>query len=503
MSTIEPADLSISEAIQMMRMGQLNSVELTTSCLDRIAKRDRFYGAWTNVYHQQALAEAEAADVLRAQGSERPLLGIPVGLKDVIAVEGRPLTADSAMLAGNVADEDSEVWSKLEDSGMVLIGHLHCGEFANGVSGVNPWGESVSPGGSSSGSAIALAARMVPATIGTDARGSIRIPASFNGITGFKPTFGSVSTRGCIPISFSYDTIGPMARCAADCARLMQVLDQRDEYWGAVPARSSELPAYPIEPRAGKTPLRGVKIGIPEFYDRPISAGVATIFEAFQETMVQLGAQLVHFPWPDNPLQGEDKFLGDWLHILGGEAEAIHEQFAGAEHLYRDDFRGFIDSSRSSGTRLEYLRAQMKRSEYIEHWKTLFSDYDLTAVVHPLSQMEPFRTDAPLDATTFSHVMAACWNDLNFPAISVPAGRSTLDLTPIGMQLAGRPFSDPVLLQIAIDYQAHTDHHREQPDSLDAGQVFEPQDQKHSQRVMHSYRPVMNPFSSLSPDKSI
>jgi aspartyl-tRNA(Asn)/glutamyl-tRNA(Gln) amidotransferase subunit A len=476
MAATHPAEMDVLEAAAALRTGELSSSELTAACLERIAQRDRRYSAFIRVYADEAAAAARHADQVRASGAAGPLTGVPIALKDIIGAAGLPLTADSAVLEGNVAPADATAWARLRAAGMVLIGHLHCGEFASGVWGLNPWEPTFSPGGSSSGSAIALAARMVPATLGTDTRGSIRMPAAFTGVSGVKPTFGLVSTAGIIPFSYTCDAVGPMARSAADCSALLSVMAGPDPADRATLAQPAGPAAYPAGPRPGRRPLAGVRIGIPQFGANQPSAGVTEVYTRFQADLAGLGADLVRFPWPANPLENKGRNLGDWTHILGAEIQVVHEQFADRSHLYRAEFLGLLEPMRSPGTAIDYVRAQVARAELADTWTGVFADYRLTAVAHPVCQDELFRTDVELTFSELPRLMLGVWNDTGFPVVSVPAGLSPADQSPVGIQLAGLPYTEPALLQVAIDLQAATGYHRLAPPDLDSGPAYTPPD---------------------------
>jgi len=493
-----PADWSLVEASNELRAGRVSSTELTEACLQRIAARDKYYAAWIRVYEDAARAAARAADKTFSQGRAGPLTGIPIGLKDVIGAAGLPLTADSAVLEGNVAPVDATAWSRLRKAGMILLGHLHCGEFANGVWGVNPWGQSLSPGGSSSGSAIALAARMVPATLGSDGRGSIRMPAAFNGVTAVKPTFGLISTAGCIPITFTYDVIGPMARSAADCAMLLSAMAGRD---AADHATLIQPPAstYPAAPRRGRHPASGVRIGIPKFPGEPMSDGVAAVYARFQDELAALGAELVSFDWPENPLeQPSAERPGEWVHILGAEAHVIHEQFAGRQNLYRREFRQLFAPMSAYGSAADYVRAQVKRAEYVRTWTAIFTENELTAVVHPAAQDEAFGTEIEVIIGKPPRLMFGAWNDANFPVVSLPAGISPKDDSPVGMQLAGAPFTEAALLQLAVDIQARSDYHQQIPARLDYTSAYRGPTRQETGTSQPPFVPVPSPIDPIA-----
>jgi aspartyl-tRNA(Asn)/glutamyl-tRNA(Gln) amidotransferase subunit A len=471
-SAVHPADLGVVEAAEELAAGRLTSEELTRACLERIASRDPSFGAWRTVYEDEALAAAREADARRGSGEAGPLAGVPVGLKDVIGVAGLPLSGDSELLAGNVATEDATVWARLRAAGMVLLGHLHCGEFAVGTWGSNAWDARFSPGGSSSGSAIAVATRTAPVTIGSDGRGSIRIPADNNGVTGMKPSFGLVSTSGCIPISFTYDVVGPLGRSARDCATVLALLAGRDDADPATLLQPDGL-RFPSSPRSGATPLSETRIGVPRFADGTLAVGVATVFDRFQEELRSLGATLVPYDRPPNPLE-DDEGRGGWKSILGAEALAIHEQFHGREHLHREEFAVyFAQITDEVGTSVDYVRAQSRRGELVATWRAVFSENRLDAVVEPGGSGEIWKLAEELDLAHYPWFYSM-WNDANFPVLSLPAGRSPTDGGPVGMQIVTMPFRDDVALQIGIDYQAATDHHTAEPPDLDDRPPYEP-----------------------------
>jgi len=493
-----PADCSVLEAAGLLSAGELSSEELVRACLERIAGRDGRYGAFIRVYEERALVAAAESDRRRALGTAGALDGIPVALKDLVGIAGLPLSGDSALLEGNVAVEDATVWSRLCDAGMVLVGHLHCGELAYGHWGVNPFDPALSPGGSSSGSAIALAARMVPATIGTDTRGSIRMPAAFTGCTAVKPTFGLLSTAGCIPLSFSYDVVGPMARTAADCAVLLAAMvgrDRRDRMtWCQQPPERRTL-----APRAGRAPLAGTRIGVPDL-GALLTPGVAGVLDSFCNELRALGATCVPFAWPASPLEGPGEGApAPWTYILASEAALVHAQFAGREHLYREEFRRlFLPMIRPAAT-ADYLAAQLARAELGERWGAHFDDLALDAVLHPASTGEAYRAAEDVTPEVLARLMLGTWNDTGFPVVSLPAGRSTTDGSPVGLQLAGRPFSEVALLQLAVDVQAASGHHLDLPAGLDgAGSPYAAPPRLECGSGA-PFVPVRNPFDAVFP----
>lgn len=491
------------EAGRALRAGSITSDELTSACLERIRQRDHAFSAWLHVDEQDALVRARAADRVISDGGGGPLTGIPIGLKDLIGVAGRPLTGDSALLAGNVAAADSVVWEGLDTAGMVLLGHLHCGELACGTWGSNPWGAALSPGGSSSGSGIALATRTVPATIGTDTRGSIRMPAAYLNCTAVKPTFGLVSLAGCITTSFTYDVVGPMARSAADCALLLAAIagpDGRDRATLTQP----RSPDYAVEPVTGQRPLRQLRLGLPALRNGSVADGVANVWQRVGEELARLGATLVRFDRPRNPLEVAGGSEAGWKTILGAEATAHHAQFTGRRHLHRPEFRRlFREVADPPASALDYVQAQIKRSELAATWRALFAEHRLDAVLEPAAPggVPPRRSGDQVaqDEVVDAETLVGTWNDTNFPVLSLPAGLSA-EGVPVGMQLVGLPFAERRLLEIAVQFQAATAHHTIVPPGLDdvrpsARVAEEPQ----PSAPQPAYRTLRSPLEVLFP----
>lgn len=255
---------------------------------------------------------------------------------------------------------------------------------------------------------------------------------------------------------------------------MLTVMAGRDPADRATLSQPGRPGCYPTEPRPGPKPLAGIRIGIPLFGADEPSAGVADVYVRFQDDLAGLGAELVRFLWPANPLERRGRNLGDWTHILGAEIQVVHEQFADRSHLYRPEFLGLLEPMRTSGTAIDYVRAQVARAELIDTWTRVFAEHQLSAVAHPACQDELFRTDVQLTFEELPRLMLGVWNDTGFPVVSVPADISPADQSPVGMQLAGLPYTEPVLLQIAIDVQAATDYHCQSPPELDSGPVYVP-----------------------------
>ena len=351
----DPADLGVLQAAELLRHRALSASELLAACQQRIAQRNggapTFDGhpaavnAWARLYPELAAAQAHAADERRSRdGDETPLLcGIPVGLKDLYAVAGLPLTASSRVLAGQVATRSSVAWQRLDRVGMVLAGHTHTHEFAAGGTTDqvgNPWALDRTPGGSSGGSAAALAAGMVPAALGSDTCGSLRIPAALSGVSTVKPTHGLIPLDGVIPLAPTLDHAGPMARSLADCGALLSALT-------AGPAEISPLlpppappGAFPVRARPGPHPLAGVTIAVT---DRPERAGlepdVADVLGQAVVAVQRLGARVITLPAaPD--LTGPELNT-----VLLTEAGTYHRRHRDAAARYRASIGEFVAAS--------------------------------------------------------------------------------------------------------------------------------------------------------------
>ncbi|MEO8922250.1 MAG: amidase, partial [Caldimonas sp.] len=302
--------LGVAELSRALHDKQVSSVELTTHCLARLAEY-RHLGVALAGDDELALGAARAADAGRARGNAGPLTGVPIAHKDIFVTRDLPTTAGSRMLAGYRSPFDATVVARLAEAGMVTLAKLNCDEFAMGSSNENsawnivrnPWDESRVPGGSSGGSAAAVAARLLPAATGTDTGGSIRQPASFCGITGIKPTYGTCSRYGMIAFASSLDQAGPLARSAEDCAWLLSAMsgfDARDSTSAERPPQ--DYVAALDRRRDGATaqkPLHGLRIGVPkEFFPAGLAGDVETALRAALAEFERLGARLVDVSLP-------------------------------------------------------------------------------------------------------------------------------------------------------------------------------------------------------------
>src|SRR3954449_5726422 len=465
----DSADLGVLGAARALRARRLSAAELVEAVLARIDARNggppSFDGAadavnaWARLYPEHAAAMARAADErLGREGDDAPLLcGIPLGLKDLYAAEGLPLTASSRMLEGNAATEDSVVWARLRAAGMVLVGHTHTHEFAFGGTTDqvgNPWDLARSAGGSSGGSAAALAARMVPLATGTDTAGSVRIPAAMSGISAIKATHGRVPIAGIIPLAVTLDHAGPMARTVADCAALLQAMADG----GADPSPLMPPPAplgpLPLEPSAGPRPLEGLTIaalpGPPRF---DLDPDVADGLDAAARACERLGARVVPVERP------EDADLRQWALIATVDFWSYHEQFAERASAYRPFLRPIAAAAGSAGPAAAYVRAQEGRAALVETWERFMDDRGIDLLLEAtIPTPAPERTVgyAPELPTPDPHILLTfAWNTTGFPVAALPAGLGAHSRLPVGVSVIGRRGVGALVVRAAVDVQEH------------------------------------------------
>ncbi len=464
-SATDPADLGVLEAAQELRAGRLSSVELTEACLRRIEElgggKPTFDGApdrinaWVRLYPDLALDHAREADARRArEGGDAPLLcGIPIALKDLYAVAGLPLTASSRVLEGNVASADSPAWSNLRDRGMVLLGHTHMHEFAAGGTTDqvgNPHDLHLVAGGSSGGSAAALAARMTPAALGSDTCGSLRIPSACCGTSAIKPTHGRISLDGIVPLAPSLDHPGPMARTVADCAALLEAMADRTAAITPLLPPPAPTGPLPLAAHAGPSPLDGVTVALTNrTTEIPMHDEVARGFEQAVNACARLGARIVERPaaWT---LDADDL---SW--ILMAEAWAYHRLHAARHDRYREQVAEFIEAARDFTDAQAYIAAQMRRAQGTAAWEEWFAENRIDALLEPTLPILPFERGAGYDRDHPAGpgdpmiALSALWDMTGMPAVSLPVSWS------VGMSLVAPRGREAPLTQIAIDLQEH------------------------------------------------
>ncbi|UUX96268.1 Asp-tRNA(Asn)/Glu-tRNA(Gln) amidotransferase subunit GatA [Aquabacterium sp. J223] len=508
MSGADLHDRGVADLAAALDAGQVSSTELTRHLLNRI-EAAKPLGAFLHVDAEAALAAAARADARRAAGERAPLLGVPLAHKDVIVTRDMPTTAGSRMLAGYRSPFDATVVARLGDgepggapgAGAVSLGKLNCDEFAMGSGNENsafgavrnPWDTGRVPGGSSGGSAAAVAARLLPAATGTDTGGSIRQPASFCGITGIKPTYGVCSRYGLIAFASSLDQAGPLARSAEDCALLLSAMSGFD----ARDATSAERPPQdfvaqmkaPREGAGAAQPLKGLRIGLPrEFFPAQLDAGVEAAVRGALAELERLGATLVEVSLPRTELSIPVYYL-----IAPAEASSNLSRYDGVRYGHRAeqpvDLMDLYKRSRSEGFGPEvkrrimigtyvlshgyydayYLQAQKLRRMIADDFQACFAACDLIAgpVAPSVAWAIGERRDDPV-ASYLADIFTLPASLAGLPGMSVPAGFAVPAgggrEMPVGLQLIGNYFQEGPLLQAAHALQQATDWHLRSPE---------------------------------------
>ncbi len=450
----EPHALPLAEAAALIAARRLSPVELLRSCLDRIAAVEPRLNAVIRLAGEEAMAEARLAEAEIVRGGSRgPMHGIPVGLKDIIDLAGHPTTCHSKLQLDRVADGDSHATARLRAAGAVFPAKLATHEFAIGGPAFdlpfpparNPWNTAHHPGGSSSGSGAAVAARMLPAALGTDTGGSVRHPASHCGLVGLKPTYGLVSRRGVFPLSFTLDHVGPMTRTVRDNALLLNAIAGHDPSDPGSAPRAAE--DYARDLHLG---LKGLRIGFVRHFherDQPATPEMAAALEAAAALLASEGARVTTTVLP--PL-GE--FAGVNRTIMLPEATAIHEAWLRERpgdyaHITR---RRLLPGMFVTGA--DYVQAQRRRRELVAAVEAAFAEVDLLLCA---SSMDPACRidDAAEVERTYPRQARTPFNVTGHPAISVMCGLSREAGLPLGLQLVGRSFQEALLYRGAAAYE--------------------------------------------------
>ena len=499
--------LGVKALSQALSVGRVSSLELTQTLLTAIAEHAEL-GAFLATDAELALSQARAADARRAAGTAGVLTGVPIAHKDIFVTRGLPSTAGSRMLAGYASPFDATVVARLGSgvpgqapgAGMVTLGKLNCDEFAMGSSNENsafglvrnPWNLQRVPGGSSGGSAAAVAARLVPAATGTDTGGSIRQPASFTGVTGIKPTYGVCSRYGMVAFASSLDQAGPLARSAEDCALLLSAMsgfDERDATSAQRPPQ--DYHAAMLQARAGATPARplhGLRIGLPaEFFPVGLAADVNGAVRAALAELEKLGATLVDVSLPRTELSIPVYYI-----IAPAEASSNLSRFDGVKFGHRaaqyTDLADMYRKTRSEGFGPEvkrrimigtyvlshgyydayYLQAQKLRRMIADDFQACFQRCDLIAgpVAPNVAWKIGEQGDDPLQAY-LADIFTLPASLAGLPGMSVPAGFANSSDgagMPVGLQLIGNYFEEGSLLHAAHALQQATDFHTRIPD---------------------------------------
>ena len=475
---------TVAEIAVALNAGDISSVELTQTYLDRITQFNGELNAYITVCADSALRQAKTADEKRAKGSNSPLLGVPLAHKDIFCTNGVTTTCGSRMLHNFVAPYDATVVEKFNDAGAIMLGKTNMDEFAMGSSNEtsffgpvkNPWDTKRVPGGSSGGSAVAVAANLCAMATGTDTGGSIRQPAAFCGITGFKPSYGRVSRWGMIAFASSLDQAGSLCKTAEDAALMTNVMAGLDK-------KDSTSIDKPVEDYTASlsNSLDGLKIGVPkQHFAEGLTAGVEqTIREALKE-YENLGATITEIDLPNNHLSVSAYYV-----VAPAEASANLSRYDGVRYGYRckdpADLEDMYKRTRSEGFGEEvkrrimvgtyalsagfydayYRKAQKIRRLIKNDFIDAFDKVDV--IIGPTSPHTAFEIGAKTDPVTMylEDIYTIAVNLAGLPGISIPAGMA--DGLPVGMHIVGSDFAEAKVLNVAHQFQLQTDWHQHKP----------------------------------------
>ena len=470
------ARFTVASALKALDAGEVSSRELTQGVIDAIDAKDAEIGAYLTFDREGALRQADEADAARAAGKRGALLGVPVAIKDLINVAGQPCTCASKILEGYVSPYDATVSARLRSAGAIFAGRVNMDEFAMGSSTENsafkttrnPHDTSRVPGGSSGGSAAAVAGGMAICALGTDTGGSIRQPASFCGIVGFKPTYGRVSRYGVTAFASSLDQVGPMTRDVTDAALLMNVLAGCDEHDGT----TADVPVPDFAAALDGASLKGVRIGLPkEYFVDGTDPQVSSIVRSAIDRCAAAGAELVEVSLPHT-----EYAMAVYYIVAPAEASANLARFDGVRYGHRtgkpEDVYSLYAKSRAEGFGAEvkrriilgtyvlssgyydayYGRAQKVRTLIRRDFEEAFTKVD--ALLTPVAPTPAFKIGELQDP------LSMYLNDLftipaslaGLPAISMPAGKTAEGL-PVGVQFIGAPFADAKVLSCAKAFE--------------------------------------------------
>lgn len=457
----DPAFLTLAAASDRVRKKAVSPVELTRACLQRIERLNPELNAWITLTAEAALAHARELETEVQHGRWRgPLHGIPIALKDNIDTAGVRTTAASELFKDRVPSEDAEVVRRLKNAGAILLGKTNLHEFAFGGSSAvsyfgpvhNPWALDRIPGGSSGGSAAAIAAGLCFGSLGTDTAGSVRIPACYCGIMGFKPTYGRVSNRGVVPLSWTLDHVGPLCRTVKDAVLMLGVIAGYDESDPA--SMDKPVPDYT---RALKVETSKLHLGIPRtiFFEN-LDPEIARSVEAAIDVLRKLTASTQKTTLPSTSAPFEELYAT----IRGAEAYAWHSQsITDSPEKYQDITRQRIQSSANIKAEA-YVHARRELDLLRREINRVFATVDL--LVTPTMSAPPVMIAQGADPASVSIRNTAPFDILGLPAISLPCGFTTSGL-PIGLQIIGAPFAESTVLALANAYEQATEWHRRRP----------------------------------------
>ena len=476
---------SLSELSALLQSGDVSSQQLTEHFLARIKQHDAQLNSFVTLTEELAMQAAVSADATLKTGNADALCGIPLAHKDIFCTEGVRTSCGSRMLDNFISPYDATVVAKFKRAGVVMLGKTNMDEFAMGSSNEtsyygavkNPWDLECVPGGSSGGSAASVAARLAPAATGTDTGGSIRQPAALCGITGLKPTYGTVSRYGMIAFASSLDQGGPMAQSAEDCALMLNSMTGFDEKDSTSLERETE-----DYTNALNLPLRGLRIGLPkQYFAHGMDAGVESVIQQALQQYKSMGAELIEIELPNSELSVPVYYV-----VAPAECSANLSRFDGVRYGYRcedpKDLTDLYERSRGEGFGAEvkrrimvgtyalsagyydayYLKAQQLRHLISDDFKKAFEKVDV--IMGPTAPGTAFKIGEKADdpiSMYLSDIYTIAVNLAGLPGMSIPAGFT--NGMPVGLQLIGNYFEESRLLNVAYQYQQETDWHRRIP----------------------------------------
>ena len=468
---------------------KISSEELTRLYIERCNKHNNSLNCFITITEEEALKKARQADKKRASGDYNLLTGIPIAQKDIFCTNGTKTTCGSKMLDNFVAPYDATLIKKMNDAGLIMLGKTNMDEFAMGSSNEtsfygpvkNPWDNCRVPGGSSGGSASAVAARLTPAATGTDTGGSIRQPSSFCGITGLKPTYGRVSRYGMIAFASSLDQGGPMTQTAEDAALIMNIIAGFDEH----DSTSTEKPTDNYTEKLNNS-IKGLKIGLPkQYFDENLDNNVAEVIENGLKELEKLGAKCVDVELPHTELS-----IPAYYVVAPAECSSNLSRYDGVRFGHRckepKDLSDLYCRSRQEGFGKEvkrrimtgtyvlsagyydayYIKAQKIRQIISDDFQNVFKNVDIIA--GPTTTGVAFKLNEKLNdpiSMYLSDLYTVSVNLAGLPAISIPSG--FINKLPVGMQLIGNYFQESLLMNVAHQYQKVTDWHQKIPQAYE------------------------------------
>ena len=479
---------TLAELSGLLQSGEVSSTALTEYFLSRIKQQDAELNSFITIAEEQAMAEAAEADERLKSGNTTALTGVPIAHKDIFCTTGIKTSCGSRMLDNFISPYDATVVNNFKQAGVITLGKTNMDEFAMGSSNEtsfygpvkNPWDTNRVPGGSSGGSAAAVAARLAPAATGTDTGGSIRQPAALCGITGLKPTYGRVSRYGMIAFASSLDQGGPMAQTAEDCALMLNAMAGFDEKDST--SIEKEVPDYTSDLNNS---VEGLRIGLPrQYFDEGLDDNVKTVIQTAIDQYRDMGAEIVDIELPNTSLSVPVYYV-----VAPAECSANLSRFDGVRYGYRcedpKDLYDLYTRSRGEGFGAEvkrrimvgtyalsagyydayYLKAQQLRHLISDDFKNAFESVDV--IMGPASPSTAFniseKAEDPI-SMYLSDIYTIAVNLAGVPGMSVPAG--FVDGNPVGLQIIGNYFEESRLLNVAHQYQQQTDWHRQIPGSF-------------------------------------